>query len=174
MIIGSDQIRQIGLGHRWPHLTKKLFHPSHNGHPPSGLFTKHTVDYSGGKPAVPEQMISLVSIALMEESGIEKVSVQSLTSRAGISRGTFYLHYRDKYDLLEQAERELLDGLLARARRLPSHRPDLWVSEEEPDPGILDLFEYLAEWADAFRVARANGSVYDPHCPILVQSVART
>lgn len=43
-------------------------------------------------------------ITLIEEKGFDAVSVINITSRADINRGTFYLHYRDKYDLLEQIE----------------------------------------------------------------------
>lgn len=39
-------------------------------------------------------------ISLLEEKGFEKISVSDLTEHANINRGTFYLHYQDKYDLL--------------------------------------------------------------------------
>ncbi|WMT38879.1 helix-turn-helix domain-containing protein [Paenibacillus sp. D2_2] len=49
---------------------------------------------------------------LIEEKGFEALTVKDITTRAEINRGTFYLHYRDKYDLLEQSEQELIQGLI--------------------------------------------------------------
>jgi AcrR family transcriptional regulator len=45
---------------------------------------------------------------LMEEKGFEGLTVRDLTEKADINRGTFYLHYQDKYDLLEKSEAEIL------------------------------------------------------------------
>src|SRR5512142_1207002 len=39
-------------------------------------------------------------IALIQEKSIDEVSVQEVLDRAGVGRSTFYLHYRDKDDLL--------------------------------------------------------------------------
>ena len=52
-------------------------------------------------------------ISLLEEISFEKVSVRDLTERANINRGTFYLHYLDKYDLLEKLEEELFEKVQA-------------------------------------------------------------
>lgn len=43
---------------------------------------------------------------LMKEKPIKDISVKELTDLADINRGTFYLHYRDIYDMLEQLEDE--------------------------------------------------------------------
>lgn len=45
---------------------------------------------------------------LYAQKSVDKISVRELTERAGYNRGTFYLHYRDIYDLLEQSEADLL------------------------------------------------------------------
>jgi AcrR family transcriptional regulator len=47
-------------------------------------------------------------IQLIREKGFEKITVKDLTEKANINRGTFYLHYKDKYDLLEQGQNEIL------------------------------------------------------------------
>ena len=39
---------------------------------------------------------------------IDKIGIKEITDRAGFNRGTFYIHYRDIYDLLEQTEEELI------------------------------------------------------------------
>ena len=47
---------------------------------------------------------------LIEEKGLDRVTVKELCERANLNRGTFYLHYRDVYDLLEQYTDDVLAG----------------------------------------------------------------
>jgi AcrR family transcriptional regulator len=50
---------------------------------------------------------------LLLEKRFEEISVSDLTKTAGINRGTFYLHYVDKCDMMDQLKNETLDDLLA-------------------------------------------------------------
>lgn len=50
-------------------------------------------------------------LALMQHQPLEQITVRELCQKADINRGTFYLHYRDVYDLLNQIEEELLGEL---------------------------------------------------------------
>ena len=52
-------------------------------------------------------------IHLRAERPIEKITVKELAEKAMINKATFYLHYKDIYDLSEQLEDELLDESLA-------------------------------------------------------------
>jgi AcrR family transcriptional regulator len=45
---------------------------------------------------------------LIEEKGFDHISVKDITERAMISRNTFYLHYNDKFDLLNKICDELV------------------------------------------------------------------
>lgn len=44
---------------------------------------------------------------LMAQKSIKKITVRELSELVEINRGTFYLHYKDIYDLVEQIEDEL-------------------------------------------------------------------
>ena len=46
---------------------------------------------------------------LKENKVVEKITVKDLIERADISKSTFYLHYRDIYDIIEEMENEVLD-----------------------------------------------------------------
>lgn len=46
---------------------------------------------------------------LMKEKSIKKISVRELSDLVEINRGTFYLHYKDIFDLVEQIENELFE-----------------------------------------------------------------
>lgn len=48
---------------------------------------------------------------LYKDKRIDKISIKEITDRAGYNRGTFYLYYKDVYDILEQLEDELLNSL---------------------------------------------------------------
>ncbi len=50
-------------------------------------------------------------LALMEEQGFERITVKDIASKAGLNRGTFYLHYADKFDLLKNITEEMMQGL---------------------------------------------------------------
>ena len=45
---------------------------------------------------------------LIDENGFDSVTVKDITDRALISRNTFYLHYEDKFDLLNKISNELM------------------------------------------------------------------
>ena len=44
-------------------------------------------------------------------SRVADITVREISEKADINRGTFYLHYRDIFDLMEQIENELLEEL---------------------------------------------------------------
>jgi len=60
-------------------------------------------------------------LALCAKKPIEKITVKELAQLANINKATFYLHYRDLYDLAEQMESEFIEDCLA---RLPAGRTD--------------------------------------------------
>lgn len=51
-------------------------------------------------------------IELRAKKELEKITVKELTENAQISKQTFYLHYKDIYDLSEQLEQEILDTMM--------------------------------------------------------------
>ncbi len=89
---------------------------------------------------------------LMEEKGFEGVTVRDLTKKADINRGTFYLHYQDKYDLLEKSENEVIQEIQEFIKKA---NPNEIVSanlQEQPLPFIIALFEYIQENARFMQV----------------------
>ena len=46
---------------------------------------------------------------LLQTKNINEISVRELSDLVDINRGTFYLHYRDIYDLLDQIEQEMFE-----------------------------------------------------------------
>lgn len=50
-------------------------------------------------------------VDLMLEKEVGKISVKELTQKADVNRSTFYLHYLDIYDMLEQMENEFVETI---------------------------------------------------------------
>ena len=62
---------------------------------------------------------------LIEEKGFNNISVTDITTRAAINRGTFYLHYSDKYDMLEKIESEVIQEFYSIAQSINCSKEEL-------------------------------------------------
>lgn len=51
-------------------------------------------------------------IELLKEKRIEQISISKLCENAGINRSTFYKHYMNQYDLLNNIEKKVLDKMI--------------------------------------------------------------
>lgn len=56
-----------------------------------------------------EGIIRRAFIDLLKQNSFTKLTVSALIKRAGISRAAFYLHYQDKYQLLEKYRQIILN-----------------------------------------------------------------
>lgn len=68
------------------------------------------------QPQITEQTRANLIQAFWElylDRPIEKITVREITERAGYNRATFYLYFRDVYDLFEQLEGEILSQVRA-------------------------------------------------------------
>lgn len=70
------------------------------------------------QPAITEQTKANLRQAfwqLYEQTPIQKITVKQITDLAGYNRGTFYLYFKDVYDLLDDIESkvlEVIDGMM--------------------------------------------------------------
>ena len=94
-------------------------------------------------------------VALINEKPFEEITVQQVLDRAGVSRTTFYTHFRDKDDLfLSDLEDffELLGGLLDKA-----HAPLTRVAP------LAELVSHVGEMRSFYQALVASGKVHDVH-----------
>ncbi|UNC93039.1 TetR/AcrR family transcriptional regulator [Candidatus Contubernalis alkaliaceticus] len=81
---------------------------------------------------------------LLMEKDLKDITVSELTEIADINRGTFYLHYKDLYDLFEQIEKEIMDdfiGIITKYRKL---------TQVPLMPVLLEAFKYFAANSQIF------------------------
>ncbi len=92
--------------------------------------------------------------ALAQETlqhGIEGVTVSSLTERADINRRTFYSHFKDVPDLIDQCETEALQELVAMLDSVKDTSLDelfAALKRGEGYPGAETVFTFLQEHAN--------------------------
>jgi len=92
---------------------------------------------------------------LMKEKKIQDISVKELAELADINRGTFYLHYRDVYDLLSGIEAEMFSQF---NEILDRYRPE--EIKEHPQKLILDLLVFIRSNADLTQILMGpNGDI---------------
>ncbi|WLR51026.1 TetR/AcrR family transcriptional regulator [Bacillus tianshenii] len=89
-------------------------------------------------------------IELINEKGFEGITVKDLTERAEINRATFYQHYKDKYDLLEQSMDEIIEALVETV--LPESFEEIFMNMQSLERLFERLFTYVAEHADFYKV----------------------
>ncbi|MDF2541720.1 MAG: TetR/AcrR family transcriptional regulator [Herbinix sp.] len=77
---------------------------------------------------------------LMLEKSIKDISVKELTEEVDINRGTFYLHYKDVFDMVEQIEKEMLHEFT----EVMSYHT-LQSLNGQPLPLLIDIFSFLKE-----------------------------
>lgn len=138
--------------------------------------------------------------ALIREKPYDQISVTEILDRAGISRSTFYIHFRDKDELLASSMRALLLGVLSMdggattdaAERMVAFSPPLLTHIHEHgrsakaklgERGRAILHQHLrrvlSEWIvqtmEGDRALRGSRSVKSPIAPdLLAQHVAST
>lgn len=82
---------------------------------------------------------------LIEEKGFNDISIMDITTRADINRGTFYLHYTDKFDLLEKIENEIIQEIVCNCKTFSSLDIKNTDFTNKPIPFIIKIFEYVKE-----------------------------
>lgn len=83
-----------------------------------------------------QEAIKKAVLELMAEKSFDDMTIQDIADRANVNRGTIYLHYTDKFDLLDKIIEEHINKL----RELCHSASDMSFTE-----GNYVWFEYFAE-----------------------------
>src|SRR5215813_4202218 len=90
------------------------------------------------------QMLRDALIATILDKGYDATSIQDITDRAGLRRATFYLHYKDKDELLLHMLRDTLDELM---HQMEAQSPAAFTPENMRSEDEL-VFRHVQERAD--------------------------
>ncbi|WP_226555064.1 TetR/AcrR family transcriptional regulator [Priestia megaterium] len=81
-----------------------------------------------------QEAIKKAVVELMTEKSFDNITIQDISDKANVSRGTIYLHYMDKFDLLDKLIEEHIDEM---------ERICESTSEMEYKDANLPWFEYI-------------------------------
>ncbi|MDN4525745.1 TetR/AcrR family transcriptional regulator [Fictibacillus fluitans] len=81
-----------------------------------------------------QEAIKKSILELMNEKDFDNITIQDISDRANVNRSTVYLHYLDKYDLLEKMVEEHINQL---------KETDEWACQEEWIDATQIFFEYF-------------------------------
>ncbi|QRN95809.1 TetR/AcrR family transcriptional regulator [Archangium violaceum] len=84
-------------------------------------------------------------LGLIRERGFDAISVQDITERAQLNRSTFYLHYRDKDELLTQVMKDMILELSRRSHQLGD-------SPDRLHRTLLEWFQHAAEHHELYHL----------------------
>ena len=103
-------------------------------------------------PAARRKAILDAAASLLVANGLAGTSVDAVAQRAGIAKGTVYLYFESRSDLLAALRSRYAEGLADRARSILEHA-------DPADPGsVTDTFERLA--AELLDYVHANQRLY--------------
>ena len=94
-----------------------------------------------------KKLLTQALTQLLQEKQINEITVKELTDLADMNRGTFYLYYKDMFDMLEKIE----DGMFEALDEIVSLHEHDDVSQQTK-PILLDLFDFIEENQEMCRV----------------------
>ena len=94
-----------------------------------------------------KKLLTQALTQLLQEKQINEITVKELTDLADMNRGTFYLYYKDIFDMLEKIE----DGLFEALEEIVFLHEHDDVSQQTK-PILLDLFRFIEDNQEMCRV----------------------
>ncbi len=88
-------------------------------------------------------------MALILERGYSAVTIEDITEKADLGRTTFYLHYRDKEELLVESLEAIASDLKSQIAGMFGDGPEGWRNRTHP---VSIAFNHAAENRDLYRI----------------------
>ncbi len=105
------------------------------------------------------QLIQEAFIELAAERGFEAITIGDIVKRAGVNRATFYRHYQDKYDLLDQIFQQATSRFASDLG--PPGEVVQSINSQDPPERWVKFFEHFAEHERLYRTLLGKkGSVW--------------
>jgi AcrR family transcriptional regulator len=103
-----------------------------------------------------KQLIQRSFLQILENKPFETITIGDIAKAAHINRGTFYLHYLDKFDLLDQIEQQLFRDLGKHIDQLQSRYSSTYTFEKEQEQLAATLFSFIKMHAPLLKIFLSN------------------
>lgn len=97
---------------------------------------------------------------------IERISIKEITEKAKLNRGTFYVYYKDIYDLLEKSEDELIEELVEKVKGVAT-----MILRDEDIFSFLPPLSFYERNGKYLRVLLGNNG--DPHFIYKIKTIVK-
>ena len=94
-----------------------------------------------------KKLLTQALTQLLQQKQVSEITVKELTDLADMNRGTFYLYYKDVFDMIEKIEDDLFENL----NGIIALRENANVSEQAK-PILRDLFAFIEDNQEMCRV----------------------
>lgn len=117
--------------------------------------TKHRTDRRIQRT---RQSLRAALLGLIKEKGFDAISIEEITDRANVGRATFYLHYKDKEDLLLEEFSEMANEKTQVLSEIPF---SAWLQpqantatakKEHPTSPLEIVFEHIYENSELYYI----------------------
>lgn len=108
------------------------------------------------------KLVKEAFLDLIKTKGYESITIQNIADRALVNRATFYLHYKDKQDLLETLQNEIFNEL-AEAIKPCKYVQNKMVKMSNFQILIETIFTKIAENKKFFKVMLMENGVNGFH-----------
>ncbi|WP_147535186.1 TetR/AcrR family transcriptional regulator [Bacillus marasmi] len=98
-----------------------------------------------------KKLIKEAFLSLIDKKGFESITIQDIADLAFINRATFYLHYQDKYDLLDQICDSYILELISTIKN-PFHLIDDGIDIKQIQITLLNVFENIEKNIDFYKI----------------------
>jgi AcrR family transcriptional regulator len=101
------------------------------------------------------QSLRTALLTLIKEKGYDAISIEEITERANVGRATFYLHYKDKEDLLLEEFSEMANEKVQVLSEVPF---SAWLpspddaKDKQPSSPLLVVFEHIYDNSELYYI----------------------
>lgn len=101
-----------------------------------------------------------------KDKKVERISIKEITDRAKINRGTFYVYYKDIYDLLEHIEEDIIEEVTEKIKAAMG----MIIRDENPFQ-VLPPLEFFKKHSKHLKILLGNNG--DPNFVHKIKTIAK-
>ncbi len=95
------------------------------------------------------ELLIQTAVQLVLEKGFDAISIQDITDRADLGRGTFYIHFKDKEEVVWSA----IQGLALELEQEVHQQYKDAIPDQPEYYGLLNIFRHIDKNRDLYQVS---------------------